>query len=217
VQGVMTKRNGRIRVEFSMPWYMRLTSLPFLAGGLYFTYYSGQILRQDLFGYGHWRDDWVGLAMCLVFALVVGLPGLVLLTLRYFVDLDRILQQVIVTKKFGPVKFASLRKLTEFKFLSITDDTNSDDDGCITRELLQRNLGSTFRRSEATSGCERFRWVSGTDTPARRLKHAGLRASLEAIVTIGSFAHLTARPMTTSRDGWADGSRRTPITTGSSS
>ena len=132
MQGVMTNSNGRIRVEFSMPWYMRLVSLPFLAGGLYFTYYSAQILRQDLFGYGHWRDDWVGLAMCLVFALVVGLPGLVLLTLRYFVDLDRILQQVIVTKKFGPVKFASLRKLGEFRFISITDDTSTDDDGCIT-------------------------------------------------------------------------------------
>jgi len=39
----------------------------------------------------------------------------------------------------------------------------------------------------------------------------------EAIVTIGSFAHLTARPMTTSRDGSAVGSRRKPITTGSSS
>jgi hypothetical protein len=37
--------------------------------------------------------------------------------------------QVIVTKTFGPVKFESLRKLTEFKFLSITDDTDTDDDG----------------------------------------------------------------------------------------
>ena len=132
MQGEMTGSNGRIRVEFSMPWYMRLTSLPFLAGGLYFAYYTGQILRQDMFGYGHWRDDWVGLMICLAFALVIGLPGLVLLTLRYFVELDRLLQQVIVTRKFGPVKFSSLRKLTEFKFLSITDDTNTDKDGCIT-------------------------------------------------------------------------------------
>ncbi|MFO1108370.1 MAG: hypothetical protein U1E61_04205 [Bradyrhizobium sp.] len=140
MQGVMTNNGGRIRVEFSMPWYMRLTSLPFLAGGLYFIYYSGQILRQDLFGYGYWRDDWVGLAMCLAFATIVGLPGLVLLTLRYFVDLDRILQQVIVTKKFGPVKFESLRKLTEFKFLSITDDTNTDKDGDITSVFYDVNL-----------------------------------------------------------------------------
>lgn len=45
--------------------------------------------------------------MCLAFALVIGLPGLVLATLRYFVELDRILQQVIVTRQFGPVKFSA--------------------------------------------------------------------------------------------------------------
>jgi hypothetical protein len=56
----------------------------------------------------------------------------VLATLRYFVELDRILQQVIVIRQFGPVKFASPRKLTEFKFLGITDDTNTDKDGDVT-------------------------------------------------------------------------------------
>jgi len=122
VAAAFTRNNGRIRLEFSMPWYMRLTSLPFLAGGLYFTYYSGQILRQDLFGYGHWPDDWAGLTLCLIFALIIGVPGLALATLRYFVELDRILQQVIVTRQFGPVKFSSLRKLGEFRFLSVTDD-----------------------------------------------------------------------------------------------
>ena len=115
-----------------MPWYMRLVSLPFLAGGLLFLAVCWQILRQDLFGRGYWSEDWVGFVMCLVFALVIGVPGLVLATLRYFVELDRILQQVIVIRKFGPVKFSSLRKLNEFKFLSITDDTNTDKDGCIT-------------------------------------------------------------------------------------
>jgi hypothetical protein len=124
--------NGRIRIEFSPRWYMRLLSLPVLAASLCFLVVSGQILRQDLFGDGYWREDWVGLAMCLFLALIVGLPGLVLATGRYFVDLDRILQRVIVTKKYGPVKFESFRKLAEFKFLSITDRTYTDKDGCPT-------------------------------------------------------------------------------------
>jgi len=132
--------NGRIRVEFSMRWYMRLPSLPFLAGGLFFLVIAGHILQQDMFGYGRWRDDWVGLVMCLAFALVVGLPGLVLATLRYFVEMDRILQQVIVTRQFGPVKFESLRKLTEFKFFSITDDTDTDNDGRPTSTFYRVNL-----------------------------------------------------------------------------
>lgn len=49
----MTNTGGRIRVEFSMPSYMRLTSLPFLAGGLLFLVVCWQILRQDLFGRGY--------------------------------------------------------------------------------------------------------------------------------------------------------------------
>ncbi len=148
-----------------MRWYMRLPSLPLIAAGLAFLVTAGQILQQDLFGIGRWRDDWVGLAMCLVLGLVVGLPGLVLLTLRYFVDLDRILQQVIVTKKFGPVKFESLRKLTEFKFLSITDDTDVDDDGRPTTTLYNVNLCggkgvkpimlSSFKKREEAAGFAR--------------------------------------------------------------
>ena len=140
VPAAITYENGRIRVEFSMRWYMRLPSLPLLAAGLLFLAGAGAILQQDLFGFGRWRDDWVGLVMFLFLALCVGLPGLVLATLRYFVELDRILQQVIVTKKFGPVKFERLRKLTEFKFLSITDKTDTDDDGRPTSTFYRVNL-----------------------------------------------------------------------------
>src|SRR5436190_21781998 len=100
--------------------------------------------------------------MCLVFALVIGLPGLVLATLRYFVDLDRLMQQVIATRKFGPVKFSSLRKLTEFKFLSITDHTDTDDDGrptstfyhvslCGGKGVTPIQLKSFGKREEATN------------------------------------------------------------------
>ena len=148
------------------PWYMRLVSLPFLAGGLLFSR-SRQILRQDLFGRGYWSEDWVGFVMCLVFALVIGVPGLVLATLRYFVELDRILRQVIVIRKFGPVKFSSLRKLTEFKFLSITDDTNTDKDGCIASIFYEVALAAAGSQAdhvqviqEARGGdrlCERTR------------------------------------------------------------
>jgi hypothetical protein len=129
VPAPVTQNNGRIRVDLSMRWYMRLPSLPLIGAGLLFLVAAGQIVRLDLSGYGRWSDDWVGFVMFLVLGLVVGLPGVVLLTLRYLVDLDRILQQVIVTKKFGPVKFESLHKLTEFKFLSITDHSDTDDDG----------------------------------------------------------------------------------------
>ena len=65
---------------------------------------------------------------------------LLLATLRYFVELDWILEQVIVTRQFGPVRFSNLRKLTEFKFLSITDDTDTNDDGRPTSTFYDVNL-----------------------------------------------------------------------------
>ena len=154
--------NGRIRIEFSPRWYRRLLSLPVLAASLCFLVVTCQILRQDLFGGSYWREDWVGLVMCLVLALIIGLPGLVLATGRYFVDLDRILQQVIVTRKFGPVKFESLRKLAEFKFLSITDHIYTDKDGCPTSTSYSVSLCggkgvgpihlSTFGKRQEASG-----------------------------------------------------------------
>jgi hypothetical protein len=157
VTTAITHDNGRIRVEFSMRWYMRLPSLPLLAAGLFFLAAAGAILQQDLFGIGRWRDDWVGLVMCLVFALCIGVPGLVLATLRYFVELDRILQQVIVIRQFGPVKFSSLRKLTEFKFLSITDDHDDETSPtfykvnlCGGRGVTPIRFASFTKREEAT-------------------------------------------------------------------
>jgi hypothetical protein len=118
----VTPEDGRIRVEWLMRWYARLPSLPLIAASLFYALAAAQILQQDLFGFGRFRDDWLGLVMCFAFALGLGLPGVALATLRYFVELDRILQQVIVTRQFGPVKFSKLRRLTDFKFLSITDD-----------------------------------------------------------------------------------------------
>jgi hypothetical protein len=118
----VTQENGRIRVEWLIRWYTRVASLPLLAAGLFFCFAVAQIVQQDLFGDGRVRDDWPSLAICVLFALCFALPGLALGTLRYFVELDRILQQVTVTRQFGPMKFASQRRLTDYKFLSITDD-----------------------------------------------------------------------------------------------
>jgi hypothetical protein len=118
----ITHEDGQIRVAWLIRWYTRLSSLPLLATSLFFGFAAAQIAQQDLFGSGSFPDDRLSLMLCVVFALCLGLPGLALATLRYFVELDRILQQVIVTRQFGPVKFARLRRLTDFKFLGITDD-----------------------------------------------------------------------------------------------
>jgi hypothetical protein len=116
------QENGRIKVEWLMRRYTRLSSLPLLAASLFFGFAAAEIAQQDLFGGGSVCDDWLSFVLCAVYALCLGLPGLALATLRYFVELDQIMQQVIVTRQFGPVRFSSLRRLADFKWLTFTDD-----------------------------------------------------------------------------------------------
>jgi hypothetical protein len=121
----VTRDGESIRVEWLTRWYGRLPSLPFAAGGLFFFYNAGLIVRDDLAGLGRWSEDWAGLLFCVVCGLLIGAPGLVLATFRYFVDLDKAPRRVIVTRQFGPLKIRSQRQLAEFQFISITDDCDT--------------------------------------------------------------------------------------------
>ncbi len=123
---IMTQNGDTMRVEWLVRWYARLPSLPFLAAGLYFLYYAAIILKYDLAGESRWSEDWTGLAFCFGFALLIGLPGLVLATFSYFVELDRTQRRVIITRQFGPLKFERPRPLDDFKLISITDDRDAD-------------------------------------------------------------------------------------------
>ncbi|MBR0875240.1 hypothetical protein JQ633_33110 [Bradyrhizobium tropiciagri] len=122
----ITHDHQGLRVEWLKEWWFRLASLPFLAGGAYFAYYVGLMLAGDLVGSRYWSEDWVPLLAFTCFALVVGVPGLILATLRYFIDVDPLSRRLVVTKKFGPLEFHSRRELSEFKFISITDDSDAD-------------------------------------------------------------------------------------------
>ena len=126
----MTRDGETIRVEWLWEWYLRLVSLPFLAGGLYFLWYAALILKADVTGVGRWSEDWVGLLFCIGFALLVGTPGLVLATLRTIIELDKLLRRITIIRQFGPLKFQSQRPLSEFKLISIVD--NSDEDSSLT-------------------------------------------------------------------------------------
>ena len=122
----ITQDGEAIRVEWRVPWYARLPALPFLAASLYFLNIASHIVRDDLGGLSGWQDDWSGLLICLGFGLAVAVPGLVLVTYRYSLDLDKVLRRIVVTRKFGPLKFRGLRQLSDFNFISITDNGEGD-------------------------------------------------------------------------------------------
>jgi hypothetical protein len=52
VPAAIAQDNGRIRVEFSMRWYMRLPSLPLIVAGVLLIVVAAQILHGSLFGDG---------------------------------------------------------------------------------------------------------------------------------------------------------------------
>ena len=122
----ITHDDQRLRVEWLKEWYFRLFALPFLAGSSYFLYYIGIVLKGDLTGTRYWSEDWAGLLMLTGFALLIGVPGLVLATFRYFIDVDPTSARLFVIKQFGPLKFRNERGLGEFKFISVTDHSDSD-------------------------------------------------------------------------------------------
>jgi hypothetical protein len=122
METIVTRDGDAINVEWFTRWYGRLFSLPLLAGSLYFFYYVFLALKDEP---DDWSDNLSGILVFVALGLMVGLPGLMVATFRYFVVVDKAHRQVSVTRRFGPVKFRRLRRLSDFNFISITDDGDS--------------------------------------------------------------------------------------------
>ena len=118
----MTVDGGIVRIDRPMPWFGRLLSLPLLAAGFYLLWNVALGLRQDFSGFGRLADDLVPVLVFSGLGLLVGIPGLILLTFRSFVVLNAALRQIVVTRQFGPLNFRKSRDLADYHFISITDD-----------------------------------------------------------------------------------------------
>ncbi|MCP3465859.1 MULTISPECIES: hypothetical protein [unclassified Bradyrhizobium] len=146
--------DGTIRIDRPMPWIGRLLSLPLLAASGYLLWNVALGLRQDLFGFGRLADDWVPVLVFTGLGVAVGIPGLILLTYRYFIILNDKLRQVIITRQFGPLNFRSLRNLADYNLISITDDCDAeltmyDVNLCGNRDTTPITLSSFTSRDEA--------------------------------------------------------------------
>ncbi|MBW7965824.1 hypothetical protein [Bradyrhizobium sp. BR 10261] len=120
--GAMTLDGGIVRIDRPMPWFGRLLSLPLLAASFYLLWNVALGLRQDFSGFGRLADDLVPVLVFSGLGLLVGIPGLILLTFRSFVVLNERLRQIVVTRQFGPLNFRKSRDLADYHFISITDD-----------------------------------------------------------------------------------------------
>lgn len=152
--GAMTVDGGMVRIDRPMPWIGRLLSLPLLAASSYLLWNVALGLRQDFSGFGRLADDLVPVLVFTGLGLLVGIPGLILLTFRYFVVLNETLRQIVITSQFGPLNIRKHRNLADYHFISITDDydadlTTYDVNLCGSKGTEPINLMSFTRREEA--------------------------------------------------------------------
>ncbi|MFK4533044.1 hypothetical protein ABIA00_001227 [Bradyrhizobium ottawaense] len=167
--GAMTLDGGIVRIDRPMPWVGRLLSLPLLAASGYLLWNVALGLRQDFFGFGRLADDLVPVLVFTGFGLLVGIPGIILLTFRYFVVLNETLRQIVITRQFGPLNIRSSRNLADYHFISVIDDYDTDlrtydVNLCATRassrshfraSRVERRRISSQARSAASSSCRR--------------------------------------------------------------
>ena len=122
----MTVDGGILRIDRPMPWLGRLLSLPLLAASAYLLWNVALGLRQDFSGFGRLADDLVPVLVFSSLGLLIGIPGLILLTFRTFVVLNETLRQIVITRQFGPLNFRKQRDLADYHFISITDDCDPE-------------------------------------------------------------------------------------------
>jgi hypothetical protein len=152
--GAMTVDGGIVRIDRPMPWIGRLLSLPLLAASGYLLWNVALGLHQDFSGFGRLADDLVPVLVFTGLGLLVGIPGLILLTFRYFVVLNDTLRQIVITRQFGPLNIRRRRNLADYHFISITDDydpqlTTYDVNLCGNRGTEPISLMSFTKREEA--------------------------------------------------------------------
>ena len=150
----MTVDGSIVRIDRPMPWFGRLLSLPLLAASGYLLWNVALGLRQDFSGFGRLADDLVPVLVFSGLGLLIGVPGLILLTFRTFVVLNETLHQIVVTRQFGPLNFRKARDLADYHFISITDDydpelTTYDVNLCGNKGTEPITLQSFTRREEA--------------------------------------------------------------------
>jgi len=123
-----TRDGAIIHVEWLRPLAGKLASLLFFAPALYLGHFLVIGVRQDLLGDGDLRQDILGFLGLLAFTLAVALPGYVLATFRYFVEIDKASGQTIVHRTFGPLLHLRFRRrLSEFTRVTIVRDLDPGD------------------------------------------------------------------------------------------
>jgi hypothetical protein len=124
----VTYEGATMRLAWQRPIWGRLAAIVFLGPSLYLAHFLVIGISQDLSGQGDLREDLPDLLALLVLVLLIAVPGYMLATFRYYVDIDRASGEVVAHRTFGPLLHLRFRrKLTEFTRITIVRDLDSGD------------------------------------------------------------------------------------------
>ena len=110
-----------MRIDTRVPWYARLFGVPLIAGSLYVLSILFLSLRDVFLGTRE-SDVLAGQLVLLVFGLLIGLPGVILLLMRSHIEIDQQLGQVTTIREFGFLKIRSVRRLADFIRVTATSE-----------------------------------------------------------------------------------------------
>jgi len=117
----LTYEGTTMRIDTRVPWYSRLFGVPLVAGSIYVFHILFLSLR-DVYSGTPESDLLAGQLVMLVFGLLIGLPGVVLLLMRNRIEIDQGLGEVATIREFGFLKIRSARRLPEFTRVTATSE-----------------------------------------------------------------------------------------------
>lgn len=122
----LTRNGNTIRIRLRGRRLTRLIALPLLAAGGGALYVAGLSVGHAATGGAAEGATLQGQLMLLAIGLVCGLPGLMALLVRTYVDIDNNLCRVTAVRRFGPIRMTKTMPLGSIKQVRTRIDERSE-------------------------------------------------------------------------------------------
>jgi hypothetical protein len=124
---LLTRHGNALRIRLGGRLRARLIALPLLAAGGSALYIAGlSVAHATTTGVAMAREVLPGQLITLAIGLVCGIPGLMALLMRSYVDIDPDLGRVSDVRQFGPLRITRTMPLASLRQIRTTADHRDD-------------------------------------------------------------------------------------------
>ena len=106
--------------------FLRILMLPLIGGGAYFFYLFAMTIKDVMTDIATERESVAGQILCVLFALVLALPGLMGLLSRSSLVFDKERARVTKIQRFGPFELSKAIPFSAIRMVSLTSVEVSD-------------------------------------------------------------------------------------------